>query len=64
MAVIKTSTGRAQEVATATGAMTTAAGSRQAGVAPTSYPSATPITGADTKAVLLANGLQEVYSPT
>lgn len=63
MAVIRTSTGKRQEVATATGPMTTAAGSRQAGVAPTTYASATPITGADTKAVLLTNGLQEVYSP-
>ena len=63
MAVIRTSTGTAQEVATEDGPMTTAAGSRQYGMAPTVYADAEPIDDADTSSIVRADGMQEVYSP-
>lgn len=61
MTVIRTSIGTAQEVAPADGPMTTAAGSRQYGVA-TEYAGGSPIPGADTGFYRAGNGMQEVYT--
>jgi len=63
MAVIRTSTGKAQEVATEDGPMLTAAGSLQYGTAPVTYADAEPIDDADTSRIVRADGMQEVYSP-
>jgi len=61
MAVIRTSTGTVQEVATEDGPMTTAAGSRQYGLKDSTVIGATLIPGADTYFYLTpSGGLQEV----
>lgn len=60
MTVIITSTGKAQEIATTDGPMTTGAGSRQYGTMPVVYPDAEPIPGADTSRVSIGAGQQEV----
>lgn len=60
MAVIRTSTGTAQEVATENGPMTTAAGSRQYGLVDDPVVGATQIPGADTYFYQNGSGMQEV----
>lgn len=61
MAVIRTSTGTVQEIATEDGPMLTAAGSLQYGTA-TTIAVGLPITGADTYFYLPDNGMQEVMA--
>lgn len=60
MAVIRTSTGTAQEIAIADGPMTTAAGSRQVGAVDDPVSGAEPIPDADTYFYLNGSGMQEV----